>query len=287
MPATRTQIGPPAACTCKDADNGILTGPKRFSQIASLPTAIGKTISFQPGHTPKTRGSATVTSTASDGYATAATETFTEPPSIASSTAAADPGLSKATKAGIGVGIAAACSIAIALLAFLFIRYRRTRSKKQPAGKAAYEPAAPGPDVTQSPPPHYASTMGNPYYDPSPPPPPPRDFSASAYPGYTGYTGFKSELPATPIESGKPTRTSELPAGASTLNFSYGRGLDRNATPSLLSMPGSPGHLSMVSDLSRAPSVAPSMRSSHGDGYTRGHATGNTGSMAPIAELHG
>lgn len=281
MPATRTEIGPPAACTCKDADNGILTGPKRFSQIASLPTAVGKTISFQPGHTPKTKGSATVTSTASDGQLTAATETFYEPTSTASSTAAADPGLSQGTKAGIGVGVAAACSAIIALLAFLFIRYRRSRSKKQSGGKTAYEPAAPGPAMAQSPPPQYGSSMGQPYYDPSSPP---HDFSASGYPGYTG---FKSELPAVPVESSRPTRISELPAGASSLNLSYGRGLDRNTTPSLLSMPGSPGHLSMVSDLSRAPSVAPSMQSSHGDGYVRGPMTGSTGNMAPIAELHG
>ncbi|POS75414.1 hypothetical protein DHEL01_v206185 [Diaporthe helianthi] len=288
MPATRTEIGPPAACTCKDADDGILTGPKRFSEIASLPTAVGQTITFQPGHTPKTKGSSTttVTSTASDGQLTTATQTVTEPPLAAPSTAAADSGLSKGTKAGIGVGVAVAASAIIALLAFLFIRHRRRHSKHQAAGKAAYEPAAPGPDMTQSPPPQYAGTMGSPrYYDASSSPR--GDFSGSD--GYPGYTGFKSELPAVPVGSSKPepARVSELPAGASALSFSSGRGLDRNATPSLLSMPGSTGRLSMVSDLSRAPSVAPSMQSSQGDGYAKGPSAGNTGNMATIAELYG
>ncbi|KAH8763586.1 hypothetical protein F5883DRAFT_715931 [Diaporthe sp. PMI_573] len=276
MPAKRTEIGPPAACTCTDSDSGILTGPKRFSQIASLPTAVGHTISFQPGHTPRTKGSATVTATASDGQLTTTSKPLTTSQPTAPSAAAEDPGLSKGTKAGIGVGVAAFGAAILALVAFLCLRCRRKHSKKQPAGETAYQPAAPGPDMAQSPPPQYGITPGSPY-DPSSQP-----YNASAL-GYPGYTGFKSELPAVPIESSKSAqRLSELPAGDGI--FSNGRSLDRNATPSLLSMPGSPGHLSMVSDLSRAPSVAPSMQSYRGDGYTRGPATGN---MAPIAELYG
>ncbi|KAI7781940.1 hypothetical protein LA080_014005 [Diaporthe eres] len=277
MPATRTEIGPPAACTCTDSDNGILTGPKSFAQVASLPTATGETISFQPGHTPKAKGSTTVTSTASDGQPMTMTEPFATSTATAPSTSAVDPGLSKGTKAGIGVGVAA-LSVAIVLLAaFLFVRYHRRRSKKQPPGeKTAYHPAAPGPDMTQSPPPQYGSP-GSPYSPPSPP----HDVSAFGHPGYTG---FKSELPAVPVESKSVSGvTSELPADNGIFRASR-HGLDRNATPSMLSMPGSPGHHSLVSDISRAPSVAPSMQSNQGDAYMRHSVTGN---MAPIAELHG
>lgn len=278
-PATRTEIGPPAACTCTDSDNGILTGPKSFAQVASLPTAKGETISFQPGHTPKTKGAATVTSTASDGQPTTMTRTYATSAPTASSTAAAtgDSGLSKGAKAGIGVGVAALAAGVLALLAFVFVRcYRRRRSEKPKGkGKTAYEPAAPDPDMAQSPPPQYGSP-GSPYY----PPPSPHDVPALGYPGYTGF--FKSELPAAPVES-KPVSgfASELPADNCVY---YSRqGLDRNATPSMLSMPGSVGRHSMVSDISRAPSVAPSMQSNQGE-YLRSPTTGN---MAPIAELHG
>lgn len=278
MPATRTEIGPPAACTCTDPDNGILTGPKSFAQVASLPTAIGGTISFQPGHTPKTKGIATVTSTASDGQLTTATETFATSPPTASSTAAVDAGLSKGTKAGIGAGVAAFCTGILALVAFMFVRYRRRHSKKRLAAEVAHQPPTPGPDMGQYPQAQYGSSLVKPGipYDPSPPP------HDAMFSGYSGHTGFKSELPAVPMESSKPVYIAELPAGDGT--FSAGRGLNRNATPSLLSMPGSPGHLSMVSDMSRPPSVAPSMQSNQGDGYIRGPTTGN---MAPIAELYG
>jgi hypothetical protein len=301
--ATRTEIGPPAACTCTgtDADAGILTGPKRFSQVASLPPAVGETVSFQPGHTPDlkegtSRTTVASSTAASDGRpVTTATMTTgplaggTTPPTAPDATAAGDKGLSKGSKAGIGVGVAAFCAAALALAAFLFVRYRRRHSNKQPKGETGgYQPAAPGPDMAQSPPPRYGSTPGGPYYDPSSPPPPQHQHDVAAsgyYPG--GYTGFKSELPAVPVESSKSShRLSELPAGGDGVVSSAqgGRGLDRNATPSLISMPGSPGHLSMVSDLSRAPSVAPSMQSSQGDLYGRSHAAGN---MAPIAELYG
>lgn len=274
-PATRTEIGPPAACTCTDSVNGILTGPERFAQIASLPTAVGETISFQPGHTPKTRGSATITSTATDGQLTTITSPLATSAPTASSTAAADTGLSKGTKAGIGVGVAALAAGILALVAFLFVRYRRRHSKEPSAAETAYYPAAPGPDMAQSPPPQYAGP-GSPYGPPSTL----HDVSASGYPGYTG---FKSELPAVPVES-KPVSgfVSELPADNGV--YPTRHGLSRDATPSMLSMPGSPGHHSMVSDISRAPSVAPSIHSSQGDGYTRGPATGN---MASIAELYG
>lgn len=277
MPATRTEIGPPAACTCTDSDNGILTGPKSFAQVASLPTATGETISFQPGHTPKAKGSTTVTSTASDGQPMTMTEPFATSTATASSTAAGDQGLSKGAKAGIGVGVAALGMAIVLLMAFLFVRcHRRNSKKQQPGEKTAYQPTAPGPDMTQSPPPQYGSP-GSPY---GPPPPPPHDVSAFVYPGYTG---FKSELPAVPIESKSASGfTSELPADNGI--FSSRHGLDRNATPSMLSMPGSAGRHSMVSDISRAPSVAPSMQSSQGDAYMRYSVAGT---MAPIAELHG
>ncbi|KAG6361423.1 hypothetical protein INS49_009650 [Diaporthe citri] len=278
MPATRTEIGPPAACTCTDSDSGILTGPKSFAQVASLPTATGETISFQPGHTPKAKGSATVTSTATDGQLTTMTEPLATSTATAPSTASGDPGLSKGAKAGIGVGVAALGMAVVLLMAFLFVRCHRIHSKKQPPGeKTAYHPAAPGPDMAQSPPPQYGSPGI--LYNP-PPPPPHHDVSAFGYPGYTG---FKSELPAVPVESKSASGfTSELPAdnGISTSRH----GLDRNATPSMLSMPGSPGHHSMVSGISRAPSVAPSMHSSQGDAYMRYSVSGD---MAPIAELHG
>lgn len=206
-----------------------------------------------------------------------ATSTATAP-----STAAGDAGLSKGAKAGIGAGVAALGLAVVLLVGFLFVRYhRRNYSKKQPPGeKTAYHPAAPEPDMTQSPPPQYASpsSPGSPY---SPPPPRPHDVSAFGYPAYTGF--FKSELPAVPVESKSASGSaSELPADNGI--FSSRQGLDRRATPSMLSMPGSPGHHSMVSDISRAPSVAPSMHSNQGDMYTRNSIAGN---MAPIAELHG
>lgn len=243
--------------------------------MASLPTAIGGTISFQSDHIPKTKGSATVTSTASDGQLTTATNTLAISPPTASSTAANNPGLSKGTKAGIGVGVAVFGAALLALVAFFFVRYRRRQSKRGPGAEAAYQPAALGPSTAQSPPPQYGSSPGKPGipYDPSPPP---HDASIAGYPGYTG---FKSELPAVPIER---AYTSELPAGDRTV--STGHSLDRNATPSLLSMPGSVGHLSMVSDVSRTSSVVPPTQSNQGDGYMRGPATGN---MTPIAELNG
>lgn len=163
----------------------------------------------------------------------------------------------------------------LALVAFIFVRYRRRHSKEAAAGETAYHPAAPGPDMAQSPPPQYASP-GSPYN----PPPSPHDVSALGYPGYTG---FKSELPAVPVESKLVSGfVSELPGDSGV--YASRHGLSRDATPSMLSMPGSPGHHSMVSDISRAPSVAPSIHSNQGDGYTRGPATGN---MAPIAELYG
>lgn len=266
---TRTEIGPPAACTCTDSDGGILTGPKSFSPVASLPTAAGGTITFQPGHTPGTKGSATATSTAADGRPTTA---------LSTANAAADPGLSRGAKAGAGVGVAALAAGVLALVAFLFVRYRRRShartSAAGPAAAAAYHhpAAAPGPDtmmmmmmMAQSPPPQYGSPGGTAHHP--------------------GYTGFKSELPAVPVE---PKPASELPAGGGGGGggnaFSGGHGLDRGATPSMLSMPGSPGHQSMVSDISGAPSVAPSVRSSQGDGYMRPPIGGN---MMPIAELHG
>lgn len=244
--------------------------------MASLPTAIGGTISFQSDHIPKTKGSATVTSTASDGQLTTATNTLDISPPTASSTAANHPGLSNGTKAGIGVGVAAFGAALFALAAFFSVRYRRRQSKKGPGAEAAYQPAAPGPSMGQSPPPQYGSSPGKPGFPYDPSSPPPHDASIAGYPGYTG---FKSELPAVPMER---AFTSELPAGDRTV--STGHGLDRNATPSLLSMPGSVGHLSMVSDISRPGSVAPPTQSNQGDGYTRGPAAGN---MTPIAELNG
>ncbi|KAL1875786.1 hypothetical protein Daus18300_002977 [Diaporthe australafricana] len=285
---TRTEIGPPAACTCTNSDNGILTGPKSFSPVASLPTAIGGTITFQPGHTPKTRGSATVTSTAADGQLTTMTEpiatgTSSSSTTAAPSTAAADPSLSKGAKAGIGVGVAALAAGILALLAFLFVRYRRSHVRKSAVEAAAYHhPAAPGPDMmmTQSPPPQYGSPGSTAYDSPSP-----QGMAASGY--HPGYTGFKSELPAVPMEPKPAPLRSELPAGGGgggSDALSGGHGLTRGATPSMLSMPGSPGHHSMVSDISRAPSVAPSVRSSQGDWNARAPVGGN---MASIAELHG
>ncbi|KAJ0119501.1 hypothetical protein J7T55_013703 [Diaporthe amygdali] len=268
---TRTEIGPPAACTCTNSDNGILTGPKSFSPVASLPTTIGETISFQSGHTPKTKGIATATSTATDGQLTTMTTPIATSSATASSTVAEDSGLSKGAKAGIGVGVAAVAAGVLALIAFLFVRYRRNHTKK-PAEEVAYHPTAPGPEMAQSPPPQYGSPS-SPYGSPG----------ATGAPavGYTGYTGFKSELPAVPVES-KSAFTYELPAGNNA--HSSVHGFHRNATVSMLSMPGSPGHLSMVSDISRAPSVAPSDHSNQSDGYTRGPVGGN---MTPIAELHG
>lgn len=207
------------------------------------------------------------------------TEPFATSTATAPSTTTADTGLSKGTKAGIGVGVAAFGLAVVLLMAFLFTRYHRKHySKKQPPGeKTAYHPAAPGPDMTQSPPPQYGSP-GSPYNPP--PSSPPHDVSAFGYPGYTG---FKSELPAVPVESKSAAGyTSELPADNGI--FTSRHGLHRDATPSMLSMPGSPGHHSMVSDISRAPSVAPSMHSNQGDAHVRYSVSGN---MAPIAELHG
>lgn len=272
MPTTRLEIGPPAACTCKDSDNGILTGPKSFSQVASLPTAVGETIAFQPGYTPKAKGGTTVTSTAADGQLT----TITSEPTATGTASAGDTGLSKGTKAGIGVGVVALVSALFALAAFMFVHYRRRHPRGSKAGEPAYHPAAPDEDMPQSPPPRYgaaASSPGKPY-DPSP-----GDVSTLGYAGYAG--GFKSELPAVPVEP-KSAFVAELPAESAV--SPGGHSLNRDATPSLLSMPGSPGHMSMVSDISRAPSNAHSMHSNHGDTYVRSPTTGN---MAPIAELHG
>lgn len=276
MPATRTEIGPPAVCTCKDSDNGILTGPKSFSQVASLPTAMGETIAFQAGYTPKTKGGTTVTSTAADGQLTTITS---EPTATGTAAAGEDAGLSKGTKAGIGVGVAALVSALLALAAFMFVRYRRRHPRGSKAGEPAYHPAAPDEDMPQSPPPRYgaaasSSSPGKPY-DPSP-----GDASALGYAGFAGGS-FKSELPAVPVEP-RSAFVAELPAESAV--SPGGHSLNRNATPSLLSMPGSPGHMSMVSDISRAPSNAHSMHSNHGDTYMRSPTTGN---MAPIAELHG
>lgn len=278
MPATRTEIGPPAACTCKDSDDGILTGPKSFSQVASLPTAVGETISFQPGYTPKTKGGGTtVTATAADGQLT----TITSEPTATGTAAAGDTGLSKVTKAGIGVGVTALVAALLALAAFMFLRYRRRHPRGSKAGGPAYHPAAPDEDMPQSPPPRYGAASSSPGkpYDPSPLPPH-GDAAALGYAGYAG-GGFKSELPAVPVEP-KSAFVAELPADNAV--SPGGHSLNRNATPSLLSMPGSPGHMSMVSDISRAPSNAHSMHSNHGDTYVRSPTTGN---MAPIAELHG
>lgn len=271
-PSTRTEIGAPDACTCTDTENGLFSATTSFPAIAILPTSIGETISFYSGHTPSTKGVATVTSTATNGQLTTmtmpiATSTSTSSPTPSAST------LSKGAKAGIGVGAAVGGTLLLVLAASLIISYRRKHSKFP-----AYQPTAPpGPEAFQSPPPQYAT----PYYNPLVSPMAAADTSA----GYPGYAAYKSELPAVSIQLGSNTAfSSELPANEVDVT--------RNGTPSLISVASSPaptGHASMVSDISRAPSAPPSVQYSPSDAsglgpYGRGP---NGGNMPPIAELHG
>ncbi|KUI73294.1 hypothetical protein VM1G_09035 [Cytospora mali] len=279
-PATRSVIGAPQACSCSNTDDGILTATTSIPAIASLPTKIGETISFASGHTPSTKGSATATSTAQNGQVTTITI------AVATSTSAADSSssgtLSTGAKAGIGVGAAALGVGLIALAAFIFTCYRRKHANS--ANRAGYQPtAAPGPEAYQSPPPQYASP-GYPYNQPVSP------MQMAADPAYAG---FKSELPGDSVVQGevRPAHKSELPAGG--LDVATSQALDRHGTPSLLSVAGaSPaptGHASMVSDISRAPSVSPSVQYSPSDVDGQGqHGRGPSGgNMTPIAELHG
>ncbi|ROW03031.1 hypothetical protein VMCG_05830 [Cytospora schulzeri] len=278
-PSTRTKIGAPQACTCSDPDNGIMTATTQFVQVASLPTAIGETISFDKDHTPKAKGHTTVTSTAENGQQTTMTEATAASTADSSSSNSGSGGLSTGAKAGIGVGVAALAVGLMALAAFFFIWYRRKNSKGGPGGDgAANNPAAAhGPDHYQSPPPQYAS----PAYQYGGLPVSPMGEAPLATPGFAG---FKSELPA---EGVKPVLKSELPAEgevrpafqselpAGDLDIATSQALDRNGTPSVLSVgaasPAPTGHASMVSDVSN-------------DGQGRGP---NGGNMAPIAELHG
>lgn len=265
-PATRTKIGAPEACTCSDADDGILTATNSIPAIASLPTATGETISFKSGHTPSTKATSTVTSTAENGHLTTMTmATAASTAGSGGSSSSTGSTLSTGAKAGIGVGAAALGVGLLALAAWFFTWYRRKHYKGPGGGGAGYQPAtAHAPDAYgQSPPPQYAS----PGYQYNQPTPPMADAAAAYSPGFAG---FKSELPA---ETGvKPAFKSELPAGA--LDIATSQALDRNGTPSLMSVAASPaptGHASMVSDVS-----------------SEGHGRGpNGGNMAPIAELHG
>lgn len=272
-PATRTKIGAPQACTCSDADNGILTAATSIPAIASLPTATGETISFASGHTPVRKSTVIVTSTAVNGQqttmtvATAVSTAGSSTPSSTSSSSSS--GLSTGAKAGIGVGAAALGIGLIALAAFFFTWHRRKHAKGGAGGDAAYQPAtAPGPEAYQSPPPQYASP-GYQYNQPVSP------MAAAAPMGYNpGHAGFKSELPAE--GEVKPAFKSELPAGNLDTATSQALSLDRNGTPSLISVaassPAPTGHASMISDVSS-------------DGYGRGHNNG--GNIMSIAELHG
>lgn len=282
---TKTALGAPQECTCSDPSNAFFTGATSFPQVASLPTAIGETISFHSGHTPSRQGVATMTSTAENGHKT----TMTMPDATAgSSTGSGSGGLSTGAKAGVGVGAAALGIGLLALAAFLLPMYRRRRARRAgggpDGGAAKYEAGAattaPGPGQAGAgagyggpfpPPPQYATSGGG-YHEQchnGQPVSPMGEMAAGGYAGSPGFTGFKSELPCE--NEVKPAVKSELPADSPTA-----RALDKGAgAPSVMSAagesPGPNGHDSMVSDVS-----------------SEGHGRGpNGGSMSPIAELHG
>ncbi|KAB5518885.1 hypothetical protein GE09DRAFT_506304 [Coniochaeta sp. 2T2.1] len=141
----------PDACTCTRTAGAAFTDAIPLTDVARLPTALGESVFWLPGHLPTSMTSSPSSkTTTSPSVTSSSTPTVTAPPTTlpssspppsSSSSAAptAEPqvsssnGMSTGAKAGLGAGVALAAVLIIsAAIAFVFFR-RRNRNRQSNA----------------------------------------------------------------------------------------------------------------------------------------------------------